>query len=194
MKIDTRKIVTGGLLIATTLVLAATPAGLIPIPGSPAGNMATVHVPVIIGALTLGPLMGSLLGLIFAGFTLFLPVVMALYATFGWKVVVVLVVPRLLIGPVAWLTYRALSRWPDVATSWAAIAGTLTNTVGVLGLAVAFGIFKWPVALSIAGINGSIEVALAVAIVTPVVAAVRRAVGIPSKAPAKAPDLVAEKG
>jgi uncharacterized membrane protein len=48
------------------------------------------------------------------------------------------VLPRLFIGPVAWLVWMGLKKWPVVGLIASGIAGSLTNTVLVLG---ALGIF-----------------------------------------------------
>jgi uncharacterized membrane protein len=59
---DTRWSVTVALMMAVVIVLANTPLGLIQLPVIKA---TTVHIPVIIGAIVLGPLAGGILGATF---------------------------------------------------------------------------------------------------------------------------------
>lgn len=62
MKKDTRWTVTVALMMAIVILLANTPLGLIQLPIIKA---TTVHIPVIIGAIVLGPLAGGILGATF---------------------------------------------------------------------------------------------------------------------------------
>jgi len=61
-KKDTRWMVTVGLMMAVVILLANTPLGLIQLPIIKA---TTVHIPVIVGAIVLGPLAGGILGATF---------------------------------------------------------------------------------------------------------------------------------
>ena len=61
-KIDTRWMVSVALMSAIIVVLANTPLGMIQLPIIKA---TTVHIPVIIGAILLGPMAGGILGLVF---------------------------------------------------------------------------------------------------------------------------------
>ena len=63
-KHDTRFMVSGGLMAAIVIVLANTPLGMIQLPIVKA---TTVHIPVIIGAILLGPTAGAILGGVFGG-------------------------------------------------------------------------------------------------------------------------------
>ncbi|MGN0305149.1 MAG: ECF transporter S component [Lachnospiraceae bacterium] len=62
MKKDTRWMVTVALMMAVVILLANTPLGLIQLPIIKA---TTVHIPVIVGAIVLGPLAGGILGATF---------------------------------------------------------------------------------------------------------------------------------
>ena len=62
MKKDTRWMVTGALMMAVVILLANTPLGLIQLPIIKA---TTIHIPVIVGAVVLGPLAGGILGAVF---------------------------------------------------------------------------------------------------------------------------------
>ncbi|MDD3749844.1 MAG: hypothetical protein PHS43_05020, partial [Firmicutes bacterium] len=88
----------------------------------------------------------------------------------------VVIPARLLIGIVSYLVYAGCGK-----KSWsiplAAIAGSLTNTVGTLGLAVVFGYipFSGPEgAIGIALLQGVPEAILAAVVITPVAIAVKR--------------------
>lgn len=137
--LNTRRIVVAGVLGAIAIVLGVTRIGFIPVPNV-SGNATIMHVPAIIGAVLEGPIVGVIAGGIFGIFS-WLQATNALFAN-----PIVAIVPRLLIGVVAWLVYRALRPVnEDLAAAVAGIAGTLTNTIGVLGLGVLFGLL--PVAV-----------------------------------------------
>jgi uncharacterized membrane protein len=61
-KHDTKWMVSVALMAAIVVVLANTPLGLIPLPITKA---TTVHIPVILGAILLGPTAGAILGGVF---------------------------------------------------------------------------------------------------------------------------------
>lgn len=169
----TRKIVVTGVLGAISALLGWTHWGFIPWFGGAA--LTILHVPVIIGAVLEGPLVGAAIGLIFGLFSM----LQAAIAPTGPTDLIftnplVAVLPRLFIGPVAWLVWRALSRWPVVGLLTAGIAGSLTNTVLVLGMIGIMGYFPWTVVAAAAVANGPLEAAAAAILTLAVVAAWRR--------------------
>lgn len=116
----------------------------------------------IAGALE-GPIAGVAVGLIFGIFS-FLRATNPAFAD-----PLVAIVPRLFIGLVAWAVFAALRRYNlALAAALAGIAGTLTNTVLVLGLGIARGYFPPELAATVAVTNGPFEVLFA-AIITPAV-------------------------
>ena len=137
MQLTTRRIVTAGVLLAVALILAFTGLGYFPVPNI--STAATIMgVPVIIGAVLEGPVVGVIVALVFA---------IDAYIRFGglftgapaYLPFLILLIPRLLVGVGAWLGYRALKGTNEiVALVVAAVAGSLTNTVLVVGLAVIF--------------------------------------------------------
>lgn len=137
MQLSTRQIVVAGVLIAVALVLAFTGLGYFPVPNI--SQEATImHVPAIIGGVLDGPVVGVLVGLVFA---------VNAYIRFGglfagapgYLPILILAVPRLLIGVVAWYAYRALKGRNEIlALTVGAVAGTLTNTILVVGLLLVF--------------------------------------------------------
>jgi uncharacterized membrane protein len=125
-----RKIVISGVLAAIAILLGVTRLGFIPVPNL-AGNATIMHVPAIIGGVMEGWLVGGIVGTIFGLFS-FLQATTPLF-----KDPLVAIFPRIFIGITAYFTYAALKR---VSEFWAlvvaAVVGTLTNTVLVLGMAV----------------------------------------------------------
>ena len=141
MKISTRSIVVAGVLIAVSAVLALTGLGYFPVPNV-TSEATIMQVPAIIGGVLEGPVVGLIVGLVFGinALTRFagLPIFAGQPA---WMPFVVLFLPRLFIGVVAAYAYKWLHKSNEVvALIVAAVAGTLTNTVLVLGLAILFGI------------------------------------------------------
>lgn len=110
-----RRVVVAGLLLAITLLMAFTPVGFIPMP-TPAGSATIAHIPAIIGAILEGPLVGVIVSLGFGFGSFFSPLVPI-------KDPLVIILPRLLIGPVAWWVFAVLRR---------ARLGTLTGMLAVL--------------------------------------------------------------
>ncbi|NJN15870.1 MAG: ECF transporter S component [Oscillochloris sp.] len=162
--INTRKIVVGGILGAIAIVLGVTRLGFIPVPNTTA-NATIMHVPAIIGAVLEGPVVGFLAGLIFGIFS-FLQADSPLFQN-----PIIAILPRLLIGPVAWLAYRAVAGFnKDVAAAVAGVAGTLTNTIGVLGLAIIFGFAEAIIPqLPLIALNNMLPEVVLAAIITPLV-------------------------
>ncbi|HEU4321522.1 MAG TPA: ECF transporter S component [Roseiflexaceae bacterium] len=132
--LSTRRIVIAGVLGAIAIALGVTRLGFIPVPNI-SGNATIMHIPAILGAVLEGPVVGVVAGGIF-GFFSWTQADVPLFAN-----PIIAIGPRLLIGLLAWLAYRSLL--PVNKTLAAAIAGavgTLTNTVGVIGLGIAFGL------------------------------------------------------
>lgn len=164
-----RTLTLSGLLGAIPIVLGITNLGFIPVPTA-AGSATIMHLPAIIGAVAGGPVVGLFVGLIFGLFSFF----RATSPLFADPLIAVL--PRLLIGLVALWSYRGLSRWGQApALAGAAILGTLTNTIGVLGLAVVRGYLAFGAAVSIGLLHGIPEVIVAALITVPVGLALQRA-------------------
>ncbi len=167
MILPTRTIVVTGMLGAVAIVLGATGLGFIPVP-TPAGRATILHIPAILGGVIEGPVVGALVGLIF-GLYSFLTANSPLSAD-----PVVAIVPRVLIGIVSYYIYTVFRRFPIAASVLAAIAGTMTNTIGFLGLGVLQGYLKWPAVWVIIVTHSIFEVAIAVVLVVILVKAVRR--------------------
>jgi uncharacterized membrane protein len=138
----TRKIVITGVLSAISIFLGITRLGFIPwITGA---SLTIMQVPVIIGAILEGPIVGLAIGFIFGVFSLIQAAVAPTGPADVWFTNPLLsIFPRLFIGPAAWLVYRLLERWKVPALISAGIAGSLTNTVLVLGMIGILGYIPW---------------------------------------------------
>src|SRR5690625_318299 len=108
-----RKMVLVGMLGAISIVLGMTPLGFIPIGPTRATIM---HIPVIIGAITAGPLVGGLVGLIFGLFSIFQAITNPTPVSFVFLNPLVSVLPRILIGLVTYYIYEGLKRLGDKNT------------------------------------------------------------------------------
>jgi uncharacterized membrane protein len=171
----TRKIVITGVLSAISIFLAVTRLGLIPwISGA---SLTIMQVPVIIGAVLEGPIVGLVIGLIFGVFSLIQAatgiggVTDALFTN-----PLISIFPRLFIGPVSWLIYRMLKKWEIPALIAVGIGGSLTNTVLVLGMIGILGLAPWPFLLSLILTNGLPE-AIASAVLVVAVVSIWKQVG-----------------
>ena len=168
----TRKIVITGVLGAISVLLGVTHWGFIPwVTGT---SLTIMHVPVIIGAILEGPVVGLAIGLIFGVSSL----IQAAVAPTGPGDVLftnplVSILPRLFIGPVAWLVWNGLKQRVIPAILAAGVAGSLTNTVLVLGVLGILQAAPWSIIGSVAVANGLPEAVVAALITLLVVAAWR---------------------
>ena len=161
-RFDTRRIVMAGIIGGIALFLGATRLGFIPVPIPLIGNATIMHIPAIVGGALEGPIVGLLAGLIFGIFS-FLYADSPIFAN-----PLIAILPRLLIGVVAWAVFVGLRRFSiDLASAASGIFGSLTNSAGVLGLAVLFGFL--PVAILPTLLPQIIAEAVLAAVVTVVV-------------------------
>ncbi|WP_035293043.1 MULTISPECIES: ECF transporter S component [Clostridiaceae] len=187
-KAKTRQLTVVGMLSAISIILGITGYGFIPLPGVKATIM---HVPVIIGALIEGPVVGICIGLIFGIFSVFQNMMVPSLLSFAFMNPLVSVLPRVIIPIVAYYTYKAIpikNKNNPIKIGIGAALGSLTNTVGVLGMMYLLYAAEFAKARSIdaslAGkaifgigvANGIPEAIVAVAITIPIVLAVRKIV------------------
>lgn len=159
--LSVRQIVIAGILGGIAIFLGATQLGFIPVPNL-SGRATIMHVPVILGGALEGPVVGTIVGLIFGIFSF----IQADVPFFRDPLVSIL--PRLPIGIVAWAVFAALrSRSLDLASAAAGVLGSLTNTIGVLGMAVLLGYL--PLAATVPILPQAIAEAVLAAVVTVVV-------------------------
>lgn len=145
-KHDTRYMVSVGLMAAIIIVLANTPLGMIQLPIVKA---TTVHIPVIIGAILLGPMAGAILGGVFGICSLISNTIAPTLLSFAFspfmsttgipgaiKAIWVSVGCRILIGVAAGWFWRLLKKMKlnqIVALSITGFVGSMVNTVAVMG-------------------------------------------------------------
>ena len=181
----TRRLVVCGMLSAVSVVLGMTPLGIIPL--GPLG-VTTMHLPAIIGAILEGPVVGGVIGLIFGLVSLYKAVSGGSLLAPIFMNPLVSILPRILIGPATTYAYRGLEKLTKkhaLSIGGGAVAGTLINTVGVMGFiymlyagqyAEAIGVDPATVGYTILGIcatNGIPECIVAVVISVAVCLAVR---------------------
>jgi len=163
--LNTRRIVLAGVLGAISILLGWTRLGYIPVPNL-AANATIMHIPVIVGAVMEGWLVGAIIGSLF-GLSSFALATIPLF-----KNPLVAILPRIAIGITSYFAYAALKKSNQtVALVAAAIVGTLSNTILVLGLAGLLDYIPWSVMPLILLTNALPEVIIAVILVLAIVGA-----------------------
>ena len=166
----TRKIVITGIMGAIAIFLGLTRWGFIPWFGGV--SLTIMTVPVIIGAILEGPLVGLIIGLIFGAFSMIQAAVAPNGPVDTWFTNPLLsVLPRLFIGPVAWLVWRSLQKWPVAGLIAAGIAGSITNTILVLGMIGVLAYAPWVALGPVVVANGLPEAGLCAVLVLLIVGA-----------------------
>lgn len=184
IRFNTRQITVIGMLSAISIILGATGLGFIPIPPVKATIM---HVPVIIGAILEGPVVGAMVGLIFGIFSIIQAITTPTPVSFVFLNPLVSVLPRVLIAFTSYYTYKAIkTNFKSLNMSAAAAIGSITNTAGVLGMIYLIYLGPYAKALNISagaakkGIvavgltNGMPEAILSVVITVAVVTAINK--------------------
>lgn len=167
------------LLTAVEIILAFTPLGFIMIPPV---AITLMHIPVVVGAILLGPLGGGILGGVFGICSMIKattaassPVDMAFSPFLCSQVggnpitsIIMTVGARILLGVFTALLFNAFSklfRNNSFSISASAILGTLLHTVMVLGCLALFfsnlGIGWGAILTTVASLNGILEIAAA---------------------------------
>ena len=144
-KKDTRWMVAVAMMAAIVAVLANTPLGLIP---TPIINATTTHIPVILGAILLGPMAGGILGGVFGVCSLISNTMAPKLLSFAFspflatsvlgaaEAVWISVGCRILIGVVSgwlWIGLKRLRFSDLIALPVVGFVGSMTNTVTVMG-------------------------------------------------------------
>ena len=145
-KHDTRWMVSVALMAAIVIVLANTPLGMIQLPIIKA---TTVQIPVIIGAILLGPSAGAILGAVFGVCSLISNTMAPTLLSFAFspfmsttgipgalKAIWISVGCRILIGVVAgwlWILLSKLKVSQVIALPIVGFIGSMVNTVAVMG-------------------------------------------------------------
>jgi uncharacterized membrane protein len=174
LQVSTRDLAVAGVFGALAIVLSFTPLGLIPVPNI-SGAATSLHLPAIVAGIVGGPVVGGLVGLVLA-ISSWINYSATFIALAGNNVFVALLaafLPRILIGIVAYYVYRPLRRLSSLGAGLAGLAGTLTNSVGVLGLLYWLGQFPKELLVPILTLNLPIEIVLALVVTIPAVSALR---------------------
>ncbi len=189
----TKQLVLYAVFVGMIFLLGLTPLGFITLP---IAAITTVHVPVIVGAYRFGPKGGAILGFFF-GLTSLIScflrpdaiaaIVLGTNSGFGiynlLLIVMILFVPRVLVGVFSALIYNGLRRKNEtVAMGVAAFCGSMANTILLLGglylfafqaTGTAFGLAEGftaaqflKILLGIVTVNGVVEALAAVLICT----------------------------
>lgn len=130
----TRRLVLIGALGGISIFLGVSGLGLIRLP---IFSLTIMHIPVIIGALLEGPVVGISVGLIFGLFSMYQNITAPGLTSFIFWNPIVALIPRMLIGIIAYYSFKLLKskiKSTGLCAGIAAVLGTLTNTLGVLGL------------------------------------------------------------
>lgn len=183
-RLSTRQMTMIGMLSAISIFLGLTGLGFIPLPTMKATIM---HIPVIIGAIVEGPMVGALVGLVFGLFSMYQNFTVPGPTSFIFWNPVIAIIPRILIGLVAYYVYSLMQKKlkkESISIAVASLLATFTNTAGVLTLAYLFyaqkyasalGINPDMAAIGIAGIgvtNGIPEAIVSAVICIPVIIAI----------------------
>lgn len=121
------------MLGAISAVLGMTQLGFIPIGATRATIM---HIPVIIGAIVEGPIVGAMVGLIFGVFSIITAITTPTPVSFVFWNPIVSVLPRIMIGIGSYYVYKTavkLTKNEILSYGVTGVLGTMINTVGVLG-------------------------------------------------------------
>ncbi|MGG7142396.1 ECF transporter S component [Clostridium nigeriense] len=188
---NVRKMVVISMLSGICLFLGLTGLGFIPLP---LFKLTILHLPVIIGAIIEGPVVGGSIGLIFGLFSIYQNITAPTPMSPFFYNPLVSVLPRILIGVISYYVYKIIRskvKNIKVSISVAAICGSLVNTIGVLGT-IYLVYFKdyatvlmergtistnsmsavTTALLTVIGTNGIAEAILSALVVTPIVIAI----------------------
>ena len=164
----TQKLVLTGMFAAIIFLLTFTPIGFVP---TPIGSATTMHIPVIIGAIMLGPKYGAILGFFFGLSSFIFASTLSPHLTAfvfsplrpvpgtdsgsPWALLIAFV-PRILVGVVAALSFALFTKimpakLKSIGISLSAIAASATNTLLVVHLM--FFMFRDPWTYARAGAN-----------------------------------------
>ena len=183
-KLNTRQITMIGMLSAISIILGLTGYGFIPLPMAKATIM---HIPVIIGAILEGPIVGAMVGLIFGLFSMFQNITNPSLLSFAFMNPLVSILPRVLVGIIPYYLYKyTFKNHQLIRIGLSAAIGSLTNTLGVLYMIFLLYAERFAqvrkinpdtvlkVIFGIGLTNGIPEAIISVLIIIPVVKTVRR--------------------
>ena len=183
--------------VAIEVIMAVTPIGFIPVG---AINITTMHLPVILAGIVLGPIYGAMMGFVFGMTSMlratFIPGITSFcfspFITVGgisgnfWSAFIALV-PRMTLGCLSFYIYRAVRKLKKSRITAAAVSAglnTLIHTLFVMGsiwlffgeaYASAAGIGVGAVIVTVLTSNGILEILLASIVIPALVKALKPA-------------------
>lgn len=185
-KFKARKITITGMLSSLLIMFGVTGLGYIPIP-IPPFHTTIMHIPVIIGSILEGPIIGGFLGLIFGLTSMFQAIKSPTPVSFIFLNPLVSVLPRILIGITPWLTIKLLKviKKGSLKIIIATFIGSFTNTIGVLSAIYILYFYEYIRVLGISEfaanstfialtLNGFVSAGIAIAISLPVVSSIKK--------------------
>lgn len=172
------------MLSALMIVLGITGLGYIPIPPF---DTTIMHIPVIIGSILEGPIIGGFLGLIFGLTSMFQAIKSPTPVSFIFLNPLVSVLPRILIGITPWLFIKIFKfiKKDSIKIIIATFIGSFTNTIGVLFMIYILYFYEYIKILGVSefaanstfialGLNGFISAGVSIAISLPVITAIKK--------------------
>lgn len=133
--VNVRKMAIIGVLSAVSIMMSMIPGiGYIPIGPT---NATIMHIPVIIGSIIEGPIVGATVGFIFGLTSLIKALTQPTITSFAFINPLVSILPRVLIGILAYYIYEftmKLTKKASISGLLAGGLGSIINTAGVLGM------------------------------------------------------------
>jgi uncharacterized membrane protein len=167
-----RKIVVTGALSAVAIALSVTQLGYIP--WFSGASLSVLQVPAIVGGVIEGPLVGILVGAVFGLTSLVQAAINPAKGPIDVFFVnpLISVLPRVFIGLAGWAVFALFrGRFRALGAAAAGIAGSLTNTILVLGALVVAGAIPLAVAGTVFVANGLVEAGVAAVLTAGIVSA-----------------------
>lgn len=181
-KFGVRQLTVVGMLSGISIMLGITGWGYIKLPILQATIM---HVPVIIGAIIEGPIVGMCIGLIFGISSIVQNIMTPTLLSFALINPLVSILPRILIALTSYYAYKfMIGNNKALKIGVGAAIGSITNTIGVLGIIYLLYLQQYAkhmkinsataskAILGVAIVNGIPEMIAAVFITVPIVIAV----------------------
>jgi len=190
-----QKLTLAAFFVAIEILMAVTPIGFIPVG---AINITTMHLPVILSGIILGPVYGALTGFVFGfcsmmkatlapGITSFCfsPFITVGGVSGNFASILIAFVPRILLGFLSFHIYLAMRRAKAgrvVSSAVSAALNTLIHTLLVMGLiwlffgqayAAAAGISVGAVIIAVLTSNGILEIIVAAIVIPALVRALK---------------------
>lgn len=159
---NVRQMTVIGLLSAVSIMLSMTPLGFIPL--GPV-NATIMHLPVIIGAIIEGPIVGAAIGLIFGLTSMLRAFTAPTIVSFVFMNPIVALLPRVLMGIISYYVYVLVVKATKkvyLSGFITGIVGSLINTCGVMGLIYVFYAEKYMQILDLSGSSLSVIFGIAV--------------------------------